>query len=406
VDAAQVRCGHDGCRLIVGSADGNIPVVVLCRIVSEHSEGGTTDTVADQHESTAVPPERAPRPPRSGGLTRRTWTLVISFLVVIGLGVVGGFAQVPYVALGPGPTYNTLGQVNGADVVSIQGQDTFPTKGQLTMTTVSLSDDLSLFGALGLWVSGRYALAPREEFYKPGESKDEVRDQNVKAFQDSQTSAEVAALHYLGYPSKVVVAEITKGSAADNTISPNDRLLVVNGKTITTAADVRAALENTKPGDQIDIKFQHDGQEKTSRIALGKADDRATGFLGLSPVDRADVPFEIKIGLPDVGGPSAGLLFALSIVDKLTPGELNGGQSIAGTGEINDAGQVGPIGGIPFKMVAAREGGATTFLVPADNCVEAKQQAPDGLRLVKVENLAGAVKAIESIVAGKDAPGC
>lgn len=381
-------------------------VVVLCRIVSERSEGGTTDTVVTQDESTGVPPEHAPRPPLGGGLTRRTWTLVISFVVVVALGVIGGFAQVPYVALGPGPTYDTLGQVDGQDVVSIQGQDTFPTKGQLTMTTVSLSDELSLFGALGLWVSGRYALAPREEFYKPGESKDEVRDQNVKAFQDSQTSAEVAALRYLGYPSKVVVAEVTKGSAADNTISPNDRLLVVNGKAITAAADVRAALEATKPGDQIDITFQHEGQEKTARISLGKADDRSTGFLGLSPVDRADVPFEIKIGLPDVGGPSAGLLFALSIVDKLTPGELNGGQSIAGTGEIDDAGKVGPIGGIAFKMVAAKEGGATTFLVPADNCVEAKQQAPEGLRLVKVETLTSAVQSIEAIVAGKEAPSC
>jgi len=374
--------------------------------VSEHSEGGTTDTVAGQDEPAAVATERASWLSGNAGLTRRTWTLVISFLVVIALGVVGGFAQVPYVALGPGPTYDTLGQVDGQDVVSIQGQDTFPTKGRLTMTTVSLSDELSLFGALALWGSGRYALAPREEFYKPGESKDQVRNQNVKAFQDSQTSAEVAALHYLGYPSKVVVAEVTKGSAADNTISPNDRLLVVNGKTIAAAGDVRAALEATKPGDQIDIVFQHDGQEKTARIALGKADDRTTGFLGLSPVDRADVPFEIKIGLPDVGGPSAGLLFALSIVDKLTPGELNGGQSIAGTGEITDAGEVNPIGGIAFKMVAAKEGGATTFLVPADNCVEAKQQAPDGLRLVKVETLTGAVQSIEAIVAGKDAPGC
>lgn len=374
--------------------------------MSEHSEGGTTDTVAGQDEPAAVATERASWLSGNAGLTRRTWTLVISFLVVIALGVVGGFAQVPYVALGPGPTYDTLGQVDGQDVVSIQGQDTFPTKGRLTMTTVSLSDELSLFGALALWGSGRYALAPREEFYKPGESKDQVRNQNVKAFQDSQTSAEVAALHYLGYPSKVVVAEVTKGSAADNTISPNDRLLVVNGKTIAAAGDVRAALEATKPGDQIDIVFQHDGQEKTARIALGKADDRTTGFLGLSPVDRADVPFEIKIGLPDVGGPSAGLLFALSIVDKLTPGELNGGQSIAGTGEITDAGEVNPIGGIAFKMVAAKEGGATTFLVPADNCVEAKQQAPDGLRLVKVETLTGAVQSIEAIVAGKDAPGC
>ncbi len=331
---------------------------------------------------------------------------MISLTVVLALGLLGGFARVPYVALGPGPTYNTLGQVNGADVVHIEGQETFPTNGTLTMTTVSLTDDVSLFGALGLWLSGRHALAPREEFFRPGESEQQVRDQNVKAFQDSQTSAEVAALRYLGYPMKVVAAEVTRGSAADNVIQPNDRLLVVNGKEVAGYEDVRAALENTKPGDQVDITFQRESARQTAKVTLGTADGRPNGFLGVLPVDRADVPFDIKISLSDVGGPSAGLLFALSIVDKLTPGELNGGKSVAGTGEIDDSGVVGRIGGINFKMVAAREGGATTFLVPAGNCDEAKQHAPEGLRLVKVEKLADAVESLKAINAGKDAPNC
>ncbi|MEV0677817.1 PDZ domain-containing protein [Actinosynnema sp. NPDC050436] len=360
------------------------------------SEG--TDTVVEQ------PTKRPTRPRR--GLTRRTWTLVISLTVVLVLGLLGGFARVPYVALGPGPTYNTLGQVNGTDVVHIEGQETFPTNGALTMTTVSLTDDISLFGALGLWVTGRYALAPREEFFRPGESEQQVRDQNVKAFQDSQTSAEVAALRYLSYPVKVVAGDITRGSAADNVLQPDDRLVAVNGKEVAGFEDVRAALENTKPGDRVEITFQRQSARQTATVTLGASEDRTSGFLGIRPVDRADVPFDIKISLSDVGGPSAGLLFALSIVDKLTPGELNGGQSVAGTGEINDKGEVGRIGGINFKMVAAREGGATTFLVPAGNCDEAKQHAPEGLRLVKVEKLADAVESLKAINAGKDAPHC
>ncbi|MBW4720585.1 PDZ domain-containing protein [Saccharothrix sp. SC076] len=339
-------------------------------------------------------------------MTRRTWTLVISLALVLGLGLLGGFVRVPYVALGPGPTYNTLGQAHGADVVQVEGEKTFPTSGTLTMTTVSVTDDVSLFGALGLWISGRYALAPREEFFRPGESEQQVRDQNVKAFQDSQTSAEVAALRYLGYPMKVVAAEITKGSAADDVIEPNDRLLAVNGKEIGDYEAVRAALEGTKPGDRVEITFQRESARQTATVTLGKTEDRPNGFLGVLPVDRADVPFDVKIGLSDVGGPSAGLLFALSIVDKLTPGELNGGQAIAGTGEINDKGDVGRIGGINFKMVAAREAGATTFLVPAGNCDEAKQHAPEGLRLVKVEKLADAVDSLKALTEGKDVPGC
>ncbi|PSL51444.1 PDZ domain-containing protein [Saccharothrix carnea] len=357
-----------------------------------------TDTVVDQ----APTPPHAPR----RGLTRRTWTLVVSLAVVLALGLLGGFARVPYVALGPGPTYDTLGQVNGTDVVSVDGQDTFPTSGKLTMTTVSLTDDVSLFGALGLWVSGRYALAPREEFFRPGESEQQVRDQNVKAFQDSQTSAEVAALRHLKSDMKVVAAEITNDTAAAEVLEPNDQLLEVNGKQIGSADDVRSALESTKPGDRITLTYKRGSESKTATVTLGRAEGRETGFLGVLPLDRADVPFDIKISLTDVGGPSAGLLFALSIVDKLTPGELNGGLSVAGTGEINDKGEVGRIGGIGFKMVAAREGGATVFLVPAGNCDEAKQHAPEGLRLVKVQTLDDAVQSLGSLSKGGDAPSC
>ncbi len=331
---------------------------------------------------------------------------MVSLAIVLALGLLGGFARVPYVALGPGPTYDTLGAVDGQQVVSVDGQETFPTGGRLTMTTVSLTDEVSLFGALGLWISGRYALAPREEFFRPGESEKEVSDRNVKAFQDSQTSAEVAALRYLDYPMKVVAAEITNDSAAADVLQPNDRLLEVNGKPIASADDVRPALETTKPGDRITLTFQRESARQTATVTLGRTEGRETGFLGVLPLDRADVPFEINISLKEVGGPSAGLLFALSIVDKLTPGELNGGQSVAGTGEINDKGEVGRIGGIGFKMVAARESGATVFLVPAGNCDEAKQHAPEGLRLVKVEKLDDAVQSLEALNKGGEAPGC
>src|SRR5205807_1652480 len=113
-------------------------------------------------------------------VSRRAWTLLISLVIVAALGLLAGFARVPYVALGPGPTYDTLGRVNGTQVVDITGQRTYPTTGHLTMTTVSLTDDVTLFEALGLWVSGRYALAPREEYYKPGESEQQIQQENVQ----------------------------------------------------------------------------------------------------------------------------------------------------------------------------------------------------------------------------------
>ncbi|MGW5644987.1 YlbL family protein [Saccharopolyspora sp. NPDC003752] len=341
-------------------------------------------------------------------MNRRTWTLLTSVVLVVAFGLLGAFVRVPYVALGPGPTYDTLGMDGNVPVIGIDGQQTFPTGGHLNMTTVSVTDQLSLFGALGLWVSGRYALAPRELYFPPDKSEQEIEQENTKAFSDSQTTAETAALRYLGYPMKVLVGEIVKGSPADGVLEPGDHLLAANGKPVTDPASLKAALVGTKPGDRVEIRFRHTDQpEQVASVQLGpNPGTDPQGFLGVAAIERPDVNFDIKISLADVGGPSAGLMFTLAIIDKLTPGELNGGQFIAGTGEISPTGEVGPIGGIPFKMVKAREAGATTFLVPADNCAEAKTQAPEGLQLAKVANLDDATKALDALRGGQVPASC
>jgi PDZ domain-containing protein len=338
--------------------------------------------------------------------------MVVSFVVVAVLALLGGFVKVPYVSIEPGPTYNTLGDVNGQTVVEIDGAETYPTSGQLRMTTVSVNDEVTLFGALGLWASGRASLAPRDEYFGPGQTQEDLRRENTKLFQDSQSAAETAALRLLDYPVKVVAAEITRGAPADKVLKPGDRLLTINGKQVAVQEDVRPALADTKPGQTVSITYQRgEDPEKTAEVTLGDAKDfdageRQEGFLGLVAADRADVDFETTIHLEDVGGPSAGLIFALAIVDTLTPGEMEDGRTIAGTGAIDVKGNVQPIGGIPFKLIAAKEDGASAFLVPADNCAEATSKAPDGLQLVKVETLAGAVEAIEDLDEGRTPPSC
>jgi Lon-like protease len=353
-------------------------------------------------------------PERESGLrlTRRGWTIVLSFAVAAVLGLVGGLVRVPYVSIGPGPTYDTLGTVDDQVIVQVEGEETYETSGQLRMTTVSVSDDITLFGALGMWVSGRHALMPRDEYFGPGQTQEDLERENTKMFQDSQSAAEVAALRYLDYPVKVVAQEVTRDAPADEVLEPGDRLIEVNGRAIEVQEDVRESLRGTKPGEKVSITFQHEDEpEQTKTVALGRAsdfssEDREEGFLGLLPIDRADVRFETTIHLQDVGGPSAGLVFALAIVDKLTPGELENGETVAGTGEIDEKGNVGLIGGISFKLVAAREAGAETFLVPEGNCAEARANAPEGLRLVKVDTLATAVEALEDIEAGRTPPSC
>jgi PDZ domain-containing protein len=369
---------------------------------TEQPAGRSVGTLSDNEE--ARWPSGRGRDGRR--LSRRGWTMVASAVLVLTFAMLGAFVRVPYVALGPGPTYDTLGEVDGTAVVEVNGERTYPTSGELRMTTVALNDNMTLFGALGMWLSGRYALAPREEYFRPGQSEEEVRRENLRQFQDSQSNAEVAALRKLGYPVVAVVDQIVEDSPAAGVLEPGDRLVAVDGRKVSDSDAVREVLGGTRPGQTVAVTFQRGEEERTESVTLARHPEGSHGFLGIQPADSTETSFDVEIALEDVGGPSAGLMFALAIVDELTPGQLTGGKHVAGTGTIDAKGNVGPIGGISFKLVAAHEAGATAFLVPEDNCGEAVAAAPDGLQLLRVGTLDEAVSALESLAAGRPVPTC
>ena len=340
-------------------------------------------------------------------VNRRTWTLLVSFGLAVVLGLLGGLATVPYVALLPGPTFDTLGSVEGKTVVDIRGTRTYPTEGQLNMTTISVVNNITLYEAMGLWAGGSSALVPREEIFPANLSEEQIKQQNQQLFQDSESAAETAALRHLGYPSKVVINQVLPDGAANGKLATGDRLRTLDGQEITTSRQAVDLLTDSRPGQLVQVGFQRgDAPPQQVEIVLGTGEQPNRGYLGVGLTDQPDVDFDITISLADIGGPSAGLMFALSIVDKLTPGALAGGTFIAGTGAIDAEGQVDPIGGIRFKMLRADEVGASVFLVPAGNCAEATVYAPDGLRLVRVSTLAEAVDALERLKTGQEPPGC
>lgn len=344
----------------------------------------------------------------SMGLSRRGWTIALSAVMAAVFVAVGMLVRVPYVALGPGPTYDTLGSTASGPVINIDGTESYQTSGELRLTTVSLSDDVRLVEGLGMWISGRYALAPRELYFPPGETEQEVEQENARQFADSQSAAEVAALSHLDYPTRVIAKQVVADGPSAQVLQAGDVLVAVDGTKVDSTQDVHKILEDTKPEDTVSVSYRRDGSvTRGETITLGDAKDgREQGYMGLLLTDTAKVDFEIDIKLADIGGPSAGLMFAVAIVDRLTPGPLTGGEHIAGTGEITHDGTVGPIGGISFKLVAANEDGASTFLVPKDNCAEAVRTAPDGMRLVRVDTLDDAVSALETIADGGNAPTC
>lgn len=340
-------------------------------------------------------------------VNRRIITLLVALVPVVLFGVIGSVATVPFVALGPGPTVDTLGEVDGEDVVEVTGAEVDRTSGHLNMTTVAVRDGLTLFEALGFWVSGRHGIVPRAEVYPPEISREEVDRSNEMEFANSESNAEVAAMHQLNLPTAVLVHEVSDQGPSHDVLRPDDQLISVNGKPVASTQDVVTEVSSRAPGTVVTVVYRRDGAEQTANIALAaRPDDAAKGYLGLTPTESAAPPMEITFNLADIGGPSAGLMFSLALVEKLSPGELDSGSFVAGTGSIDEDGKVGAIGGIQYKMMAAREAGAETFLVPAGNCNEASQRIPDGLRLVRVETLAGAVQALEDLGAGREAPAC
>ena len=340
-------------------------------------------------------------------VNRRISTLLVALVPIVAFGALLAVVTVPYVSLGPGPTFDTLGEVDGKQVVDIKGGDVHKTSGHLNMTTVSQRDDLTLGQALTLWMSGTEQLVPHDLVYPPDKSKDEIDKANNTDFKNSEDSAEYAALGYLKYPSAVTVETVTSPGPSAGKLQPGDAIDGVNGKPVANLDQFTGLLKATKPGDQVVLDYRRkNAPAGVATVTLGTNPDRAYGYLGVGVRDAPWAPFSIDFNLANIGGPSAGLMFSLAVVDKLTTGDLNDGKFVAGTGTIDPEGKVGSIGGITHKMLAAREAGATVFLVPADNCDEAKSAHDAALQLVKVDTLTQAVDSLHKLSAGGEPPAC
>jgi PDZ domain-containing protein len=261
-----------------------------------------------------------------------------------------------------------------------------------------------------MWATGNYALVPRAEVYPPDKTVEQVNQQNTQDFQDSQSAAEIAALRYLKYPNVVYVGTIAQGSPSYRVLQPQDQITAIDGKAVSDFASLQAALKSTLPRQKVSVTVLRVDKSVTVKVTLqANASVGKQGFLGIGAVERPKAPFTVSISLANIGGPSAGLMFTLGILDKLTPGGLTKGRYIAGTGtmEVDDTkGTVGPIGGILLKMIAAKGAGASVFLVPADNCAEALTRVPTGLELAKVSTLDNAVSALKILAAGGTPPSC
>jgi len=344
-------------------------------------------------------------------MSHRLVTLVIAGACTLAALIVAAVVSVPYVALTPGPTLNTLGTPHGKDIIQIDGRRTYPTSGHLNLVTVSYTGgpgaNFNIFSALRAWLTPDDAVVPETEIFNVGQTQQQVVQQDTQEMLGSQEDATAAALCYLNikYTTITGITATVKGTPAYGVLRPGDDITAVDGTPVGCQHSVVTMIGDRKPGANITLTIDRKGVTKT--VTLTTKDNQGKPEVG---VDLAAAtykfPFTVKINLPDIGGPSAGLMFALGIVDKLSPNNLTDGRFIAGTGEIGPTGQVMPIGGIQQKMAGARAAGATIFLTPDGNCQNTSGAVPAGLRVVKVDSLASAISDLRAIELGKSVPSC
>ncbi|MFT4135755.1 PDZ domain-containing protein [Microbacterium sp.] len=359
-------------------------------------------------ENVAVVPVRRRRMPRTAA--RGLWALTVALAALLVLTVL----PTSYVIERPGPVHDTLGEATAADgeevpLISIEGAQTYPTAGSLDLLTVEVVGNRertpSWYELALAWFDPSRAVVPIDDVFPSGQSTDEHNQQSAALMVDSQKEATAAALDELGYDVTrlVRVHALTDDSPARGVLEPDDVIVAADGTAVTDTETLRAAIA-AGDGAPVTLDIVRGGAASTVSVTPVEAqiDGELRWAIGVTIMQDFDFPIQVTIQLDDVGGPSAGMMFALGIIDKLTPGELNDGREVAGTGTIDADGQVGPIGGIRQKLYGARGAGADYFLAPQSNCDEVVGHIPEGLRVFSVDTLDDALTVLTALRDGGD----
>lgn len=343
---------------------------------------------------------------------RRNLGLAMVAVALIGILVLAFGIRFPYVIESPGPTADVLGSYDKTPVITVDGAKTYPTKGHLLMTTVSVRGGpgkrvtgIELFNA---WLNSDNVIVHEDMIYPQGLTAKQVQQISSAQMKSSQSNAEIAALDYLNIatPATITVTDIPKGSPSEGILRKGDVITALharghNAQKVVNTPDVFRYLATIPPKTPIDVTITRDKQTLTKTVTSTKNPERPGGsLLGIYLDPKTTMPMDIHISLEDIGGPSAGMIFALGLIDKLTPGTLINKTTVAGTGTITMDGYVGQISGVRQKILGAKRDGARYFLIPHANCRDIGSEKFDGITVVSVSTLADAVSSVKKINEG------
>lgn len=346
-------------------------------------------------------------------MSQRTIAALTAGPLLLILVLTAAFAPLPYSTYSPGPTVDVLGEDSGGgETIQIPGQKTYRNDGQLRLTTVFVSGvnaDIGMVDLLQTWISGDRAVYPYDAVHPEGETQEDSDRDGAVAMVTSQDSAVAVALTELGYDLNPTpqVSFVDPSKPANGKLNVRDKFVSINGEKVGTLEEVFAAIQGSPSGEDVEVTVLRGKKERT--FSITPIDVDGAPQIGISLGIGYEFPFDVEIKVdPEIGGPSAGLMFALSVYDTLTPDSLSGGRVVAGTGTITAEGEVGPIGGIQQKIAGARDAGSDLFLVPRDNCGDAQGAANGDMRLVMATNFSDAVTSLQAYAENPDAnlPSC
>lgn len=301
--------------------------------------------------------------------------------------LLAGSVWLPLYSIGPGPARDV------EPLIHVSGAPTYPTKGRFVMTSI-VFDQLTALGALGAWLDPNRAVVSRGDLYAPGETAQQERVRSISQMDQSKLDATSVVLGDLtGYPKEhrrgVLVEGVVSGCAADGELYPGDLILSIDGQRIDGQVDASKVIGRAPSGSALTFDIRVDGERQAVDLVREPCSDSTKPVVGVYLINN--FPFKVSISSGSIGGPSAGLMWALGLYDLLTPGDLTGGRMIAGTGQIGLDGTIYPIGGIGEKIVAAERAGAEVFLVPQENLDEAQTAVGDAMQLVPVSTFQDAL---------------
>jgi len=329
---------------------------------------------------------------------RAFWPLYLigAFFVVGVMGVVAWNIELPYLAFSAGPVSDAADSVVAEDV------DIYPPDGELLMLTV-VSQDVNVFEALIAGIDPTIDLVPKAAFRRAGESDEDYRNRVLQQMDDSNFRSISVALDYLGLemiPTEVVINEFVEGVPAESVLELGDTIFAVNGVTIARIDDIRQVTEDMSVGDVLTMTVIREQVEVGVNVELTEREDEpGVAMIGVILGELTGPPFPLSIQAGDVGGPSAGMMHTLAIIDTLTEGELTKGHVVAGTGAIKVDGTVGNIGGIRQKVVGAEAAGAEYILVPQGNYDSALTAERTVIEIVPIATIDDAIEFFERLEA-------